>query len=88
MQNIANMNKLYTIQELKNLKVGDVVITEYKDDGNYFKEEAEVILIDQSGVYFNDGYDFPFDDTISVVYSTFGLAIQDTGDYTFKVYKK
>lgn len=84
MQNIANMNKLYTIQELKNLKVGDVVITEYKDDDNYFKEEAEVILIDQSGVYFNDGYDFPFQD-ISI---NSKLATQDTGDYTFKVYKK
>lgn len=79
------MSKLYTVEELKSLKVGDRVITEFKDDEDYFKEEAEVIMIDSDYIYFDDGYDFPFYQTCEVETE---FAIQDSGDYVFKVFKK
>lgn len=77
---------LFTREELKLLKVGDKVFTYYKDD-TYpaVKGEAIVNAIDELGICFDDGYDFPFVDEMEELDPL--LAIQDTGDYVFKVFK-
>ncbi len=79
------MAKLYTIQELKNLKVGDKVITSYKDEDDSYKEESSVIEVTNDCIYFDNGYDFPFYNTPDVTSTS---AIEDTGDFIFKVFKK
>ena len=79
------MSKLYTIEELKQLKKDDVVITEFKDDEDYSKDEAKVVMIDSDYIYFDNGYDFPFYETCEVETE---FAVQDSGDYVFKVFKK
>jgi len=78
------MKKLYTLSELKLLKVGDEVYVEYKhyEDGS-IKENTKVHTIDDNYVYFDDGFDFPFNDWS--VETEF--AVQDDGDYTFKIFK-
>ena len=79
------MKKLYTLEELKSLKVGDEVYVEYKhyEDGSV-KEKTKVHTIDDESVYFDNGFDFPFNDESSVETE---FAVQDDGDYTFKVFK-
>lgn len=78
--------KLFTREELKSLKIGDKVFTYYKSyEYPASKGEAKVLIVDESGIYFDDGYDFPFVDELSELDPI--LAIQDTGDYVFKVFK-
>ncbi len=77
---------LFTIEELKSLKVGDKVFTYFKDDTYPAgKGEATVNLINEDRIRFDDGYDFPFKDEMGETDPL--LAIQDTGDYVFKVFK-
>jgi hypothetical protein len=76
---------LYTIEELKQLKVGDEVYIEYKHyEHGTFKEITKVQEINESEVYFDDGYDFPFLDETTLETE---FAVQDDGDNTFKVFK-
>ena len=80
------MRELYTLEELKSLNVGDEVYIEYKhyEHGNV-KHKTKVESIDETEVFFEDGYDFPFDSENGSVETEF--AVQDDGDYTFKVFK-
>ncbi len=84
------MTKLYTVKELKELKVGDIVVTEFKNDETYSKDDTKVSLIDDNYIYFDDGYDFPInqDDDLFKLEVETEFAVQDSGDFTFKVFKK
>lgn len=83
---MKNDEILFTREELKSLRVGDKVFTYFKDNTyRAIKGETTVSSIDELGIYFANGYDFPFTDEIEELDPL--LAIQDTGDYVFKVFK-
>lgn len=80
------MDELYKVDELKTLKEGDTVIVEFDhDEDGYFKDKVTVVSLDQNGIYFDCGMDFPFDSNCGDVETEY--AVQDSGDYVFKVFK-
>mgnify|MGYP003629778490 CR=1 FL=1 len=79
------MRELYKVEELKDLEFGDKVFIEFNhDEDGEVKMETEVVAIDSDNVFFDYGYCFPIQYGVGVetVY-----AVQDTGDYVFKVFK-
>ena len=81
------LQTVYKISELKELKVGDVVLVEMD---NYDERECDIIEttvndINKENIYFESGHDFPFYDTSDV---TSDFAIQDPMDgWKFSVFK-
>lgn len=81
--------EVYTLKEISSLNVGDEIYFHYHnfEDGEV-KGIAKVHSVDNENIYFQeeDGsiWDFPFND--SSVDSD--KAHQNTGDYTFTIYKK
>lgn len=84
--------ELYKIEELKELNVGDLVTTflHYYDDEPLTMYDVPVVLKDNDCIYFDNGTDFPINEQspffLSCEIET-EFAIQDTGDYMFKVFK-
>lgn len=76
-------SKIYLIEDLKVLKPGDKVVT-YFDNHNDEMDisETRVVDVNPENIYFDNGFDFPFHQDHSVQTDE---AIQDSGDYIFKV---
>lgn len=77
--------KLYTLEELVNLPIGTKLLISYDESDGYVEFlDTKIESKDNDYIYFDNGYDFPINDKLKVRTE---FAVQDTGDYIFKVYK-
>ncbi len=80
---------LYTLKELSLLEINDEVYFTYKSEDDKTKGMAKVFQKTEEYIYFkeDDGtvWDFPLSDNGTV---NSDKAYQDTGDYTFAIFKK
>lgn len=77
---------LYTIGELKNLKLGDKVLisfTDFEYNEGFNLEESELVIIDPDTIYFNNDFgswDFSLDGNDNYI------ASQHCSEYELKIY--